>query len=69
MKIDHAALASSASQARLVVVAEILATGLIRLRDSNPTDGGRPVDLDNASEERVTVRALNPPQRDRRDVH
>lgn len=69
MKIDHAASESSASLARLAAVAEILATGLIRLRGGNPTDARRPVDLDSASEKRVTVRALKPPRRDRRDVH
>lgn len=59
----------ASAQQRLLMVAELLATGLLRTRCKNSASAHRPVDLDNASEERVTVRALKPPRRDRRDVH
>ncbi|MBT2746201.1 MULTISPECIES: hypothetical protein [unclassified Lysobacter] len=59
----------SAAMARLQTVAEILATGLIRMRRAATAAAKGPVDLDNASEERVYVTDLKPPRRDRRDIH
>lgn len=60
---------ASSAHGRLSIVAELLATGLVRLRQRNAMAGHLAVDLDIAAEERVYVPALKPPRRDRRDVH
>lgn len=60
---------SVTAQERLSIVADIIAEGLIRLRQRDARANHRAMDLDNASEERVYVPAFKPPRRDRRDVH
>lgn len=54
---------------RLWMVADIIAVGLIRLRQRDARSRPHAMDLDNASEERVYVPAFKPPRRSRRDVH
>ena len=69
--ITHDSIPNDASSARgrLSIVAELLATGLVRLRQHNAMAGHLAADLDNNAEERVYVPAFKPPRRDRRDVH
>ena len=60
---------ASTANDRLLIVAELLATGLARLRQRNSMALHLDVDLDNDAEERVYVPTFKPPRRDRRDVH
>lgn len=63
--ISHDSIPNDASTAhnRLLIVAELLATGLMRLRQRNSIALHLAVDLDNEAEERVYVPTFKPPLR------